>query len=60
VDPVRESTDPAITYWLFDPEDASLTVLELVEGQYDETRHTEAVSLQRPFPVTLVPTELPR
>lgn len=48
------------SYWLLDPDEVSLTVLELADGRYAEARHTQAVSLRRPFPVTLVPAVLVR
>ncbi len=51
------------SYWLVDPEAASLTVLELVEGSYREVavaRGDVPLTVQHPFPVTVVPAELLR
>lgn len=51
------------SYWLFDPEGAVLTVLELVDGGYVKTasaRGDEALTVERPFPVTVVPAQLLR
>lgn len=51
------------SYWLFDPEAAVLTVLELGDGAYVETasaRGDEALTVERPFPVTIVPAQLLR
>lgn len=48
------------SYWLYDVDDLSLTVLELKSGRYAEARHTGTVSLLRPFPVTLELAELVR
>ena len=51
------------SYWLFDPEEAVLTVLELVDGAYRETASAcgdQVLRLDRPFPVTLVPAALLR
>ncbi|MCW2679293.1 MAG: Uma2 family endonuclease [Frankiales bacterium] len=49
------------SYWLLDPEVPSLTVLELRDGAYVEVARAEGqqpLTVQRPFPVTLVPAEL--
>lgn len=51
------------SYWLLDPEVPSLTVLELVDGSYAEVlvaTGDEAVAVERPFPVTVVPADLLR
>lgn len=51
------------SYWLLDPEAPSLTVLELADGAYAEVttvRDDEAFTVERPFPVTLVPSQLVR
>ena len=51
------------SYWLLDPEVPSLTVLELRDGAYAELAAAvgdEALTVERPFPVTLVPVELTR
>ena len=48
-------------YWLVDPEDPSLTVLELEEGRYVERAMVagdEAFRATVPFPVTVVPARL--
>jgi Uma2 family endonuclease len=49
------------SYWLVDPDDPSLTVLELSEGAYVEVARVsagDAWTAERPFPVTVVPAEL--
>jgi Uma2 family endonuclease len=49
------------SYWLVDPDEPSVTVLELQEGAYVEVARVagrEAVELSSPFPVRLVPAEL--
>lgn len=51
------------SYWLLDPDVPSLTVLELVDGVYREmatARADEALTVERPFPVTVVPSQLVR
>lgn len=51
------------SYWLLDPDDRSLTVLELQEGRYREVavaRDHEAVTVERPFPLRLTPAQLLR
>lgn len=51
------------SYWLVDPDEPSLTVLELSDGHYVEVaagRGTEAVTVARPFPLTVVPADLLR
>lgn len=48
-------------YWLVDPVEPSVTVLDLVDGVYQETAHAvgEAeLRVEAPFPVTLVPARL--
>lgn len=51
------------SYWIFDPEKAKLTVLELEDGAYVErgvfSGH-EVLEVERPFPVRIVPAELTR
>jgi Uma2 family endonuclease len=50
-------------YWLADPAVPSLSILELIDGRYEQTRlarHGEAISLSRPFELELVPQELAR
>jgi Uma2 family endonuclease len=44
------------SYWLVDPIEPSITVLQLVDGQYSERAHLtgdETVALTAPFPVEL-------
>ena len=49
------------SYWLLDPEEPSLTVLELQDGAYVEIAcSTGPLTVQRPFRMTLVPEELVR
>jgi Uma2 family endonuclease len=51
------------SYWLLDPEAASLTVLEHLAGGYREvaTVHgDEAFEATQPFPIRIVPAELTR
>lgn len=48
-------------YWIVDPEEPSLTVLELVELRYVETARvvdTQAVEVEHPYPLTVVPRAL--
>ncbi len=49
------------SYWLFDPEDEVLTVLELVGGQYVEravVKGDDVFEAELPFGVRVVPAEL--
>jgi Uma2 family endonuclease len=49
------------SYWLVDPDEPAVTVLELVDGAYVEVgtaRGAEELRVERPFPVRLVPAEL--
>jgi len=51
------------SYWLLDTELPSLTVLELVAGAYVQVAAasgTEALAINRPFPVSIVPADLMR
>ena len=51
------------SYWLFDTEVPSLTVLELRDGAYVEVGRAEggaALTVARPFQVTVVPAEVMR
>lgn len=51
----------AASYWLVDPDEPSVTVLELADGAYVEVARAsggEAVEVQRPFPLRLVPAYL--
>jgi Uma2 family endonuclease len=48
-------------YWLADPAEPSITVLELVHGRYEQTacaRGGEVLTLSSPFDIDLVPTRL--
>ena len=47
------------SYWLFDPEEAELKVLELVEGKFVERAVVcgdEVFETEKPFPVKVVPS----
>jgi Uma2 family endonuclease len=49
------------SYWLVDPDEPAVTVLELRQGSYEQVAHTvgdDAVQVERPFPLTLVPARL--
>jgi Uma2 family endonuclease len=49
------------SYWLVDPDEPSVTVLELCEGTYIQVAHVvgnETYDALLPFPVTLVPATL--
>ncbi|GAB3949351.1 Uma2 family endonuclease [Kribbella albertanoniae] len=48
------------SYWIFEPEDRVLTVLELENGQYIEQtfKDDEVFDAPLPFPVRIVPAEL--
>ena len=51
------------SYWLVEPDEPLLTVLELVEGAYEQVaqvRGAQAYEAQRPFPVRVVPELLSR
>ena len=39
------------SYWLVDPDDAVVTVLELADGAYREVARGDDVTVERPFPV---------
>ncbi len=45
------------SYWLVDPDDGVVTVLELEDGAYREVARGDDVTVERPFPVRL---RLPR
>lgn len=49
-------------YWIFEPEDAVLTVLELTGGHYVERvfKDDEIFEAGVPFPVRIIPTDLVR
>ena len=49
------------SYWIIDPAAPSITALELVDGPYvtaAEATGDQAVTLEKPFPVTIVPAAL--
>ena len=49
------------SYWVVDPQAPSITVFELSEGRYEQTaevKDTDALSVDRPFPVRIVPRDL--
>src|SRR5207237_1638461 len=51
------------SYWLVDPDEPSLTVLQLEEGVYREAARVtgeQAYIASTPFPVRIVPTDLVR
>ena len=54
--------DSGITsYWIVDPEAPSITALELVDGHYitvGEASSDVALTLEKPYPVTIVPSKL--
>lgn len=50
-----------VSYWIFDPEDEVLTVLELVDGTYVEravVKGDDVFEAELPFAVRIVPSEL--
>ena len=50
-----------VSYWLVDPEAPSVTALELINGHYvvvGEASGDEVLTLERPFPVLVVPSSL--
>ncbi len=50
-------------YWLADPAEPSLTILELVDGRYQQTmvaRHDEVLAVSKPFVLDVIPEELAR
>jgi Uma2 family endonuclease len=52
----------AASYWLIDPDEPSVTVLELRDGAYVEVASAtgdETVEVERPFPLRLTPSALP-
>jgi len=51
------------SYWLVEPDDLVLTVLELVAGRYEQVAQVhgdEVFDAMRPFPVRVVPVQLSR
>ena len=50
-------------YWIVDPDEPSITALELRDGRYvtvGEATGDQRITLTRPFPVTIVPADLIR
>jgi Uma2 family endonuclease len=50
-----------LSYWIFDPEQEQLTVLELVDGHFAEravVKGSDAFEAELPFSVRIVPAEL--
>ena len=47
----REAGVPS--FWLVDPDDGVVTVLELVDGAYREQARGAQVTVEQPFPVTV-------
>lgn len=50
------------SYWLIDPGEPSVLVFELRDGVYEQVAHVhgdEPHEVTRPFPLRLVPSELP-
>jgi Uma2 family endonuclease len=59
---IYEETGVA-SYWMFDPEDEVLTVLELVEGRYVEravVKGEDVFEAELPFPVRISPAAVVR
>jgi len=51
------------SYWIIDPDEPSITILELRQGQYVEVAHAtgdEKIRVTNPYEITLVPSELVR
>jgi Uma2 family endonuclease len=51
------------SYWIVDPEEPSILALDLVSGRFEivgEALGEQAVTLEKPFPVTIVPSGLIR
>lgn len=49
------------SYWLIDPLEPSVLVLELADGRYVERGHvsgTDRLDVALPYPVTIVPADL--
>lgn len=49
------------SYWLVDPDEVSITALDLLDGRFQEVGHAigpEALSARRPWPVRVVPEAL--
>jgi Uma2 family endonuclease len=51
------------SYWIVDPDEPSITALELRDGRYvtvGEATGNQPITLTAPFPVTIVPADLIR
>jgi len=51
------------SYWIVDPEGPSIVAMDMVVGHYEivgEALGDQAVTLEKPFPVTIVPSGLIR
>jgi Uma2 family endonuclease len=51
------------SYWIVDPKAPSMTALELIDGRYvtvGEATGEESLTVEKPFPVTIVPAGLIR
>ena len=49
------------SYWLVDPVEVAVTILELGEHGYEEVAHvsgSESCDVRLPYPLTLVPARL--
>lgn len=49
------------SYWIVDPAEPSIVAYDLIDGAYVEAGRafgTESVTIERPYPVTVVPAEL--
>ena len=49
------------SYWIVDPEAPSITALDLVDGRYvpvGEVTGEEVLTVEKPFPVTIIPSKL--
>lgn len=57
----RHEASGTTAYWIVDPAGAEITAWELVDGRFVEVGHAvarELLVLERPFPVSVVPTDL--
>jgi len=51
------------SYWIIDPEAPSITALELIDGRYvmvGQAADESSLTVEKPFPVTIVPATLIR
>ena len=51
------------SYWVCDPDEPSVTALQLLDGAYVQVAHAvgdERIEVTTPYAVTLVPTDLVR